>query len=132
MNVRQLAARLEGVQGVPPRGSPASPPPLTPARTVFADHLRRAGGTEQAAPLKLSAHAQERIAQRGISLDEDERRILQEATDALHAKGARDALLLRADAAFVVNVPSRTVITAIDGGELRERVFTQIDSAMLI
>ena len=50
----------------------------------------------------------------------------------LAAKGARDALLMRADAAFVVNVPNRTVITAIDRQEMQHRVFTQIDSAMLL
>ena len=50
----------------------------------------------------------------------------------LEAKGARDALLLRNDAAFVVNIPSRTVVTAMGQGELQERVFTNIDSAMLV
>ncbi len=52
--------------------------------------------------------------------------------DLLASKGAHNALLLRADAAFVVNVPHRTVITAISGQELQQRVFTQIDSAVLL
>ena len=39
---------------------------------------------------------------------------------------------MRPDAAFVVNIPNRTVVTALDRQEMQERVFTQIDSAMLV
>jgi flagellar operon protein len=80
----------------------------------------------------LSAHAEKRIAQRDISLTRPERRSLGQAMRKLDAKGSNDALLLRSDAAFVVNVPDRTVITAINQSELEDRIFTQIDSAMLV
>jgi flagellar operon protein len=58
--------------------------------------------------------------------------VLSEALTSLDAKGARDALLLRSDAAFVVNVPNRTLVTAIGREELAEKIFTQIDSAMIV
>lgn len=58
--------------------------------------------------------------------------MLGQAMQDLEAKGARDALLIRSDAAFVVNVPNRTVVTAIGQEEMAHRAFTQIDSAMLI
>lgn len=80
----------------------------------------------------LSAHARQRIAQRGISFNEFDQRTVFDAFQALDAKGARDALLFRGDAAFVVNVPNRTVVTALDPAEAQQRIFTQIDSAMLI
>jgi hypothetical protein len=32
----------------------------------------------------------------------------------------------------VVNVPTRTLVTAMAQDELRDRIFTQIDSAMLV
>ncbi len=35
------------------------------------------------------------------------------------------------DVALVVSVANRTVITAIDGENLKENVFTQIDSAVI-
>ena len=81
---------------------------------------------------KISSHAWQRIQQRGISMTKAQHHSLGEAMKTLAAKGARDALLMRADAAFVVNVPNRTVITALDRQEMQHRVFTQIDSAMLL
>jgi flagellar operon protein len=57
---------------------------------------------------------------------------LSKAMTSLDAKGAHDALLLRSDAAFVVNVPNRTLVTALGRDEMAERIFTQIDSAMIV
>ena len=80
--------------------------------------------------LGVSGHAKQRIAQRNISLNTTQRQELADAMDQLDDKGAQDAAVLREDAAFVVNVPSRTVVTALDQTEMKQRVFTQIDSAM--
>jgi flagellar operon protein len=46
-------------------------------------------------------------------------------------KGSRSALVLVDDAAFVVSVPNKTVITAVDREHMREQVFTNIDSAVI-
>lgn len=128
MNVRQLATRTAG----PVHPGPATQPrgPDAPSGSSFADALRRA----QEAPdrLTLSAHAEQRVRQRGISLTPSDQDAMTEALDHLEAKGARDALLLRPDAAFVVNVPNRTVVTALDAGDLQNRVFTEIDSAYVL
>jgi flagellar operon protein len=135
MNLRQLAARTEPGAGVEPRGSPPEAPAARdPSRVSFAEQLRRARApADTPAPeLKLSAHARQRIAQRGISMTEAEHQTLCDAVQQLEARGARDALLLREDAAFVVNVPTRTLVTAMAQDELRDRIFTQIDSAMLV
>ena len=135
MNLRQLATRVDPGLHATSRGSPAPPAPAADAAgPTFADALAQA--EKQLAPslleVKLSAHAQERILQRGIALDDAQRQALGQAMQQLEAKGARDALLLRDDAAFVVNVPSRTVVTAAHQDELQERIFTQIDSVMLL
>ena len=34
--------------------------------------------------------------------------------------------------AFIVNVPSQTVITALDSDESREKAFTNIDGAVIV
>jgi flagellar operon protein len=47
-------------------------------------------------------------------------------------KGARDSLLLYNDVALVASVRNRTIVTAISGEELRDHVFTNIDSAVII
>jgi len=94
----------------------------------FADHLEAA--QDQTDDIDLSGHAKQRIAQRNISLNTTQRQELADAMDQLNDKGAQDAAVLREDAAFVVNVPNRTVVTALDQTEMKQRVFTQIDSAM--
>jgi len=97
---------------------------------AFDDYLKEAesGGDD----ITLSAHAKQRIAQRNISLNATERQTLSDAMQTLEDKGAQDAAVLRDDAAFVVNVPNRTVVTALDRAEMQQRVFTQIDSAMTV
>jgi flagellar operon protein len=79
--------------------------------------------------LKLSAHAQQRLESRGIKLDEGVVARLEEAITRAEGKAAGRSLVLVDDMAFIVSVPSRTVITAIDGP--RDGVFTNIDSAVI-
>lgn len=134
MNVRHLAARIEPGLIRPADGAGTAQATTRPPSTTFAEELRRArdlsGSGEE--PIRLSAHAQQRLEQRQIAFSDEDRQSIRAAVDTLSEKGARDAVLLRTDAAFVVNVPSRTVVTALDQDELHHRVFTQIDSAMLI
>jgi flagellar operon protein len=128
MNVRHLAARVER-PGPLPDASPAARAPASEGS--FAETLRRM--REPAAPpFTVSAHAAERIEQRGIPLTDADRASITDALGRLDEKGARDALLLRADAAFVVNVPNRTVVTALGQHDLNDRVFTGIDSAFVL
>lgn len=135
MKAREIAARID----TPPATKPeevrrsSSSDAFSPQDT-FANALQQARGKELdlVRPVKVSAHAEKRIAQRDISLTRPERRALGQAMHRLEEKGSNDALLLRSDAAFVVNVPNRTVVTAINQTELKERIFTQIDSAMLV
>lgn len=131
MNVRQLANRIDPGQSVR-RPEQQSGPARTPKQADFASLLEQVQQQAEPAQARLSSHAWQRIQQRGISMTATDQRLLGEAMQQLEAKGARDALLMRADAAFVVNVPSRTVVTAIDAHEMQERIFTQIDSAMLL
>ena len=130
MNVRHLATRTVGPVAPAPDPRPRGPASELPAGSSFADALRQA--QPDPAAVTLSAHAEQRIAQRGISFTEPEQAALRDALDHLDTKGARDALLLRSDAAFVVSVPNRTVVTAMAQDELAERAFTGIDSAMLL
>ena len=131
MTVRELATRVDPGVLAPQHGS-SSRSAEQIRRGEFAEQLRRAREQAQPSGFTLSAHAQQRIEQRGISLNPQEQQSLNDALFQLESKGARDALLLRSDAAFIVNVPSRTVVTAVDTSELKERVFTQIDSAVML
>ena len=58
---------------------------------------------------------------------------LKSAVDKAAQKGARESLILmNNDLALVVSVTNRTVITAMDGASIRDNVFTNIDSAVIV
>lgn len=82
--------------------------------------------------LKFSHHAQARLEQRGIRLEDSQLEKLEGAIEQAAAKGAKDSLLLMNDMAFIVNVKSRTVVTALDHASMENNVFTQIDSAVVV
>jgi flagellar operon protein len=81
--------------------------------------------------LKFSRHAQQRLEARQIELTETDMGRLESAVERAARKGGQDSLILLRDLAFIVNVPNRTVVTAMDGENLRENVFTNIDSAVI-
>lgn len=83
--------------------------------------------------VKFSQHAAQRLQSRNISLDQTQMIQLQSAVDKAAQKGARESLILmNNDLAFVVSVTNRTVITAMDGSSIKDNVFTNIDSAVIV
>jgi len=82
--------------------------------------------------LKFSKHAQERLSLRNIELNKDAITKLNTAVDKAAEKGAKESLILMGDMAFVVSVKNKTVITALDGENMKANVFTNIDSAVII
>ena len=82
--------------------------------------------------VKLSAHARQRLQARGIELTPVDLDRISQLMDQLEAKGGRDNLLVGEKGAFVVSVTNRTVITAVPREELKQQVFTKIDSAALL
>jgi len=82
--------------------------------------------------LKFSAHAKSRLLSRGIELTPDEIVRMQEAIQKMGEKGSKESLILTDKAAFVVSVKNNTVITAVDKDSMKENVFTNIDSTIMI
>jgi flagellar operon protein len=80
--------------------------------------------------LKISAHAKERMKQRGFELKEQDLAQLSQAVDKAQKKGSRDAYLLYGDAGYIVNVPNRTVITAVTNAD--DTIVTNIDSVVIV
>ena len=83
-------------------------------------------------PLQFSKHAQQRIDQRGIEISPTLIENLAEAVSKARDKGAKDVVIIDARGAFIVNVPNNTVITTMSGDEMKENIFTNIDSAVII
>jgi flagellar operon protein len=81
--------------------------------------------------LKFSAHASSRLKSRNIEMTPDIMGKLEKAVEGAQNKGARDSLILVKDLAFIVNIPNKTVITAMDGESIKDNVFTNIDSTVI-
>ena len=82
--------------------------------------------------LKFSAHAKERLSLRNIDLSAEDVSRMTTAVNKAAAKGAKQSLLVMDNQAFIVSVTNRTVITALDGSNMKENVFTNIDSAVIV
>ncbi len=82
--------------------------------------------------LKFSSHAVDRIQSRGIKLQPEDLTKLNDAVAKAKTKGAKDTLVLMGDNAFVVSIKNNTVVTAMDRNALKENVFTNIDSTILV
>lgn len=107
--------------------------------TASADGAAKTGGADtsfkqmlERADLKFSQHAEQRLRQRGIQLQPEQLDRITSALNQAEAKGAKDSLVLFRDIAMIVNIPNRTVITAMDGSSMKDHVFTQIDSAVVV
>lgn len=118
----------------PLTGTPATTParraePAAPGFDRLLSTKLQPAGTDGA--IKWSAHAVQRLSQREISITPEMQNRLEGAVDKLAAKGGRESVVVMDQMAFVVSVPNRTVITAVDQAGMRDQVFTNIDSAVL-
>lgn len=119
VNVSQLQASVAAGRAVP-AGVDAN------ARSAFADLLKT-----KIQGLRFSAHAAGRMSSRHIAMTPELMGKLEKAVEGAASKGARESLVLLKNCAFIVNIPNRTVVTAMDGESLQQNIFTNIDSAVL-
>ncbi|MDQ7062633.1 MAG: TIGR02530 family flagellar biosynthesis protein [candidate division KSB1 bacterium] len=81
--------------------------------------------------LHFSRHVQDRFQQRQIFLNGKQLEEIHQAVQLAQQKGIRDSLIVTKDSAFIVNIPSKTVITAMERDATRFRVFNNIDGAVI-
>lgn len=127
-----IDSRILATPSARPAQAPAQRPPAN--GPTFGQVLQDQQFTAQAAKagIKFSGHAQTRLASRQITLTNEDMTRLGAAITQAAAKGARESLVVMDKAALVVSVPNRTVITAVDKASLKENIFTNIDSAMIL
>lgn len=82
--------------------------------------------------LKFSNHAVDRMQSRGISYGEEDIKRLNEAVAKAAEKGSKDTLILMNESALIVSVKNNTVVTVMDKNSLKENVFTNIDSTIVM
>ena len=110
------------------RTQPVRPSVQPPQGPSFADVLRDTSGTQ---PVQFSKHAVQRLERRSLVVTPAAMQRLQDGVDRAAGKGSRDAVVLVDDTAFVVSVRNRTVITAVGKDQMKDHVFTNIDSAVI-
>ena len=82
--------------------------------------------------VKFSQHAQDRLKARNITFSANDLANLEGAVNSVAQKGGKESLVMMGDAALVVSVKNRTVVTAMDRAQMKGNVFTNIDSAVII
>lgn len=82
--------------------------------------------------VKFSNHAVERMQSRGIMFNPQDMQRLNEAVSKAAAKGSKDTLVLMNESALIVSVKNNTVVTVMDKNALKENVFTNIDSTIVM
>ena len=97
----------------------------TPFKKIFQKKI-------QSSKIEFSKHAKERLKNRNINLNKTQMQRLQKGVEKAESKGAQDSLILVDDVAYIVSVKNKTVVTAIDGNNMKEKVFTNIDSTVLM
>lgn len=117
---------------------PNAIPPAAPAKRVEPNTGQQQAGTKsfqdvfRDSLVRISHHAGLRMQQRGIELKPEQLAKISSAIDKAAAKGAKESLILMDSMAMIVNVQSKTIVTAIDGEAMKDNLFTQIDSAVIL
>lgn len=82
--------------------------------------------------LKFSNHAIDRMRSRGINFPPEQMKNIENGVARAAAKGAKDTLVLAGDNALIVSVKNNTVVTVMDRAAMKENVFTNIDSTVVV
>ena len=100
----------------------------------FEDVLRqkKTQAVMESSELKFSKHAANRLNDRNILLTDSQNIRLENGVKQASEKGITESLVLIDSLAFIVNVPNKTVVTAMDQTETNGNIFTNIDGAVII
>lgn len=123
MSDKIVNQKIQGLIQAPPQQPAKQKTGVGPA---FSDVL------QQQIDLRVSGHAQTRLQSRGIDLKQSDWDRVKDGIDRAAAKGSRESLVMLNDVALVVSVKNRTVITAVGREQLKDNVFTNIDSAVFV
>ena len=97
----------------------------------FKDILQSKTESGEQISLRFSKHAAGRLEDRNIRMTESQMERLTEGAVRAQMKGIKDSLVMVDSLAFIVNVPNRTVVTAMDQTETNDNIFTNIDGAVI-
>ncbi|KAA9026449.1 flagellar protein [Niallia endozanthoxylica] len=82
--------------------------------------------------LTISKHAQERLEQRGITINAARWEQIDEKVQQAKNMGVKESLVLLEEAALIVSAKNNTVITAMNRAEATTQIFTNINGTILM
>ena len=82
--------------------------------------------------IRFSKHASQRLETRNIQLSSEQSARLEDGVMKAQEKGIKESLVLVDSLAFIVNIPNKTVVTAMDQTDAQTNVFTNIDGAIIM
>lgn len=82
--------------------------------------------------LNFSKHALKRINERQIDIEPQMLERMTNAVEHAEEKGIKDALILGSSAAFIVNIPTKTVVTTMNNQDMKDNIITNIDGTVLL
>ncbi|MEK5443127.1 MULTISPECIES: TIGR02530 family flagellar biosynthesis protein [unclassified Fredinandcohnia] len=82
--------------------------------------------------LVISKHAQKRLDERNINIQDSKWKEIQTKILEAKTKGIQDSLVVTKNAALIVNVPNNTVITAMNRDEANSQIFTNINGTIIL
>lgn len=98
--------------------------------TAFGEMLKTKSLEGQS--LNFSKHAARRMDERGIAMNDQLRDSLEQAVEGARQKGAKDVAVIGRQGVFIVNVPNNVVVTTMSADDMKDRIFTNIDSAVIL
>jgi len=103
---------------------------------IYSTNSNKAKVVRHHAPEKddilFSQHAIKRAQERSIHLDAEEFTKLKTAQQKLESKGGIESLVVTDRAAYILDVSNKKVITAMTKEDLKQNMFTNIDSTIFV
>ncbi|MFC7320450.1 TIGR02530 family flagellar biosynthesis protein [Halobacillus campisalis] len=96
------------------------------SQSSFKDALQEASG------LNVSKHAQQRLDDRNIKIDDSQWQRISERMSEAKSKGVTDSLVVLKDAALVVSTKNNTVVTAMNKDDTESHIFTNINGTIIL
>ena len=106
--------------------------PADKSNSEFGQLFRQNIQQTQTQPLTFSKHAMQRLDSRQIQVSPQLLSQISQAVEQAKSKGIKDALIMKGQTAFIVNIPSSTVVTTMSGQEMTNNIFTNIDGAVIL
>jgi len=78
----------------------------------------------------VSKHAAERLSE--INFTKDDMKVIGDGFKLAERKGAKNSVMIYKDVALIASIENKTLITAVEKDRVKENVFTNIDSVVIL